>query len=55
MTGAKRLWRKADPGRMDGTVRGNEYAGRRDARDYPLVNRFDEVDTLMVLDNVLIP
>jgi 4-hydroxyphenylacetate 3-monooxygenase len=31
------------------------FAGRRDARDYPLANRFDEVDTLMVLDNVLIP
>jgi 4-hydroxyphenylacetate 3-monooxygenase len=31
------------------------FAGRRDASDYPLVNRFDEVDTLMVLDNVPIP
>ncbi|MEZ5773549.1 MAG: 4-hydroxyphenylacetate 3-hydroxylase family protein [Hyphomicrobiaceae bacterium] len=31
------------------------FAGRRDARDYPLASRFDEVDTLMVLDNVLIP
>jgi|RhiMetStandDraft_4_1073278.scaffolds.fasta_scaffold1218194_1 hypothetical protein len=34
------------------------FAGRRDARDYPLANvsiRFDEVATLMVLDNVLIP
>jgi aromatic ring hydroxylase len=40
---------------MDGTARGNEFAGRRDARDYPLVNRLDEVDRLMMLDNVLIP
>ncbi|NKB64734.1 MAG: 4-hydroxyphenylacetate 3-hydroxylase [Gammaproteobacteria bacterium] len=24
-------------------------------RDYPLSNRFDEIDTLMILDNVLIP
>jgi 4-hydroxyphenylacetate 3-monooxygenase len=31
------------------------FAGRRDARDYPLANRFDEIDTLMVLDDVLIP
>src|SRR6516162_7129800 len=31
------------------------FAGRRDARDYPLASRFDEVDTLMVLDNVFIP
>jgi len=31
------------------------FAGRRDARDYPLANRFDEVDTLLVLDDVLIP
>jgi len=31
------------------------FTGRADPRDYPLANRFDEVDTLMVLDNVLIP
>jgi 4-hydroxyphenylacetate 3-monooxygenase len=31
------------------------FAGRRDARDYPLANRFDEIDTLLVLDDVLIP
>lgn len=31
------------------------FAGRGDAADYPLANRFDEVDTLVVFDNVLIP
>ena len=31
------------------------FAGRAGAADYPLANRFDEVDFLMVLDNVLIP
>lgn len=31
------------------------FAGRGCVADYPLSNRFDEVDTLMVLDNVLIP
>ncbi len=31
------------------------FAGRAPADDYPLSNRFDEVDTLMVLDDVLIP
>jgi 4-hydroxyphenylacetate 3-monooxygenase len=31
------------------------FAGRTNAADYPLANRFDEVDTLLVLDNVLIP
>jgi 4-hydroxyphenylacetate 3-monooxygenase len=31
------------------------FAGRGSKEDYPLSNRFDEVDTLMVLDNVLIP
>ncbi len=31
------------------------FAGRAPIRDYPLSNRFDEVDTLMILDNVLIP
>ena len=33
----------------------NRVAGRRDARDDPLANRFYELDTLMVLDNILIP
>ncbi|MEL7465390.1 MAG: 4-hydroxyphenylacetate 3-hydroxylase family protein [Pseudomonadota bacterium] len=28
---------------------------RADSRDYPLANRFDEVDTLVIFDNVLIP
>ncbi|HEX3954260.1 MAG TPA: 4-hydroxyphenylacetate 3-hydroxylase family protein [Stellaceae bacterium] len=31
------------------------FAGRGSAADYPLANRFDEVDTLVVFDNVLIP
>lgn len=31
------------------------FAGRGNAADYPLANKFDEVDFLMVLDNVLIP
>ena len=31
------------------------FAGRAPARDYPLSNRFDEIDTLVILDNVLIP
>jgi 4-hydroxyphenylacetate 3-monooxygenase len=31
------------------------FTGRADARDYPLSNRFDEVDTLLVFDDVLIP
>ena len=31
------------------------FAGRSDPADYPLASRFDEVDTLLVLDNVLIP
>lgn len=31
------------------------FAGRGPARDYPLANRFDEVDTLLVFDDVLIP
>jgi 4-hydroxyphenylacetate 3-monooxygenase len=31
------------------------FAGRAPAEDYPLSNRFDEVDTLLVFDNVLIP
>ncbi len=28
---------------------------RADARDYPLASRFDEVDTLVIFDNVLVP
>lgn len=31
------------------------FAGRADARDYPLASKFDEVDALVVYDNVLIP
>jgi len=31
------------------------FAGRAPAADYPLSNRFDEVDTLLIFDNVLIP
>ena len=31
------------------------FAGRTPAADYPLSNRFDEVDTLVIFDNVLIP
>jgi 4-hydroxyphenylacetate 3-monooxygenase len=31
------------------------FTNRAPVEDYPLSNRFDEVDTLMVLDNVLIP
>ncbi len=31
------------------------FAGRNSSEDYPLANKFDEVDFLMVLDNVLIP
>ena len=31
------------------------FAGRAPASDYPLANRFDEVDSLVVLDDVLIP
>lgn len=31
------------------------FAGRANADDYPLSNRCDEVDTLLVFDNVLIP
>lgn len=31
------------------------FAGRAPADDYPLANRFDEVDTLVIFDNVLIP
>src|ERR1700730_1193603 len=31
------------------------FAGRADAADYPLARRFDEIDTLVVLDDVLVP
>lgn len=31
------------------------FAGRGSAEDYPLANRFDEVDTIVIFDNVLIP
>lgn len=31
------------------------FAGRRSAEDYPLSNKFDEVDALVIFDNVLIP
>ncbi|SEN50490.1 4-hydroxyphenylacetate 3-monooxygenase [Gemmobacter aquatilis] len=31
------------------------FATRAQAEDYPLSNRFDEVDTLVIFDNVLIP
>ena len=31
------------------------FAGRAPADDYPLSNRVDEIDTLMILDDVLIP
>jgi 4-hydroxyphenylacetate 3-monooxygenase len=31
------------------------FAGRAPAADYPLANRFDEVDTIVIFDNVLIP
>ena len=32
----------------------NGFAGRAPIEDYPLSNRFDEVDTLLIFDNVLI-
>jgi 4-hydroxyphenylacetate 3-monooxygenase len=31
------------------------FAGRRPAVDYPIANRFDEIDTLVIFDDVLIP
>ena len=31
------------------------FAGRAPAADYPLSNQFDEVDTIVIFDNVLIP
>jgi 4-hydroxyphenylacetate 3-monooxygenase len=33
----------------------NGFTGRAPAEDYPLSNRFDEVDTLLIFDDVLIP
>ena len=31
------------------------FAGRAPEKDYPLSNKFDEVDTIVIFDNVLIP
>ncbi len=31
------------------------FAGKGSLADYPLANRFDEIDTMMIFDNVLIP
>ncbi len=31
------------------------FAGRAPVEDYPLANRFDEVDTLVIFDDVLVP
>jgi len=31
------------------------FAGRAPAEDYPLSNRFDEIDTLVIFDNVVVP
>ncbi|MEB8387010.1 4-hydroxyphenylacetate 3-hydroxylase family protein [Rhodobacteraceae bacterium KMM 6894] len=31
------------------------FAGRAPEKDYPLANKFDEVDTIVIFDNVLIP
>ena len=31
------------------------FAGRAPADDYPLSNKFDEVDTLVIFDDVLVP
>jgi 4-hydroxyphenylacetate 3-monooxygenase len=31
------------------------FAGRAPEKDYPLSNRFDEIDSLVIFDNVLIP
>lgn len=31
------------------------FAGRAPEKDYPLSNRFDEVDSLVIFDNVLVP
>lgn len=31
------------------------FAGRASSEDYPLANKFDEVDSLVIFDNVLVP
>ena len=31
------------------------FTGRGDVRDYPLANRFDEIDTLLIFDDVVVP
>ncbi|MBV8575631.1 MAG: 4-hydroxyphenylacetate 3-hydroxylase family protein [Acetobacteraceae bacterium] len=31
------------------------FAGRRAPADYPIANRFDEIDTLVIFDDVLVP
>ncbi len=31
------------------------FAGRAPAEDYPLANKFDEIDTLIIFDDVLVP
>jgi 4-hydroxyphenylacetate 3-monooxygenase len=33
----------------------NGFAGRAPAADYPLANKFDEIDALVIFDNVLVP
>jgi 4-hydroxyphenylacetate 3-monooxygenase len=33
----------------------NGFSGVKPLKDYPLANKFDEVDTLLVFDNVLVP
>lgn len=33
----------------------SSFAGRTNPQDYPLANRFDEVESLVIFDNVLIP
>ena len=33
----------------------SKNSSHNDARDYPLANKFDEVDTLVIFDNVLVP
>ena len=45
------------PMNLDGLVHlcRSPLSGRGDAADYPLTNRFDEVDSLIVFDNVLVP
>jgi 4-hydroxyphenylacetate 3-monooxygenase len=31
------------------------FAGRKPAADYPIANKFDEIDTLVIFDDVLVP